>query len=279
MAQDHRSAGERRECPVARVGLRVRPPCGHIALSVVAALIFAGAIVPAARAEQPPGSKPTPRAVIELFTSQGCSSCAPADKVLSDIAGDSSIVAMSLHIDYWDYLGWKDTLAIPRHTARQRGYATARGDREMYTPQAIVNGITQVLGSDRGAIDDEVARSERRHEAFPIAVKVTHDAGGVTIAIPAVSGSANSGEVWLCAISSKVTVKIARGENSGRTMAYSNVVRRWVKVGEWSGAEQTWTIPKEEFAGDNIDRVAVLVQSGRSDTPGPIMGATMLDLR
>ena len=94
-----------------------------------------------------------PRAVIELFTSQGCSSCPPADKLAGELARDPSIIVMSLPIDYWDYLGWKDTLALPGHTKRQRAYAQARGDREVYTPQVVVNGVAHVLGSDKDAIE------------------------------------------------------------------------------------------------------------------------------
>ena len=90
-----------------------------------------------------------PRAVIELFTSQGCSSCPPADKLAGELAQDPSLLVMSLPIDYWDYLGWKDTLANPGHTKRQRAYSKARGDREVYTPQVVVNGMAHVLGSDR----------------------------------------------------------------------------------------------------------------------------------
>src|SRR5215468_7884684 len=88
-----------------------------------------------------------PRAVIELFTSQGCSSCPPADKLLGELARDPSIVALSLPIDYWDYIGWKDTLAKPRHTARQRSYAKSRGDGEVYTPQVVINGVARAVGS------------------------------------------------------------------------------------------------------------------------------------
>src|SRR5437868_14905051 len=90
-----------------------------------------------------------PRAVVELFTSQGCSSCPPADKLMGEFAADPSLVSISLPIDYWDYLGWRDTLADPRHTARQKAYSKGRGDREVYTPQVVVNGSLHALGSDR----------------------------------------------------------------------------------------------------------------------------------
>src|ERR1700730_800026 len=130
--------------------------------SIGAALIFAGA-----------AAAPEPRAIIELFTSQGCSSCPPADKLLAELRNDSSLLTLSLPVDYWDYLGWKDTLAMPGHTARQKAYSQARGDREVYTPQVVVNGVAQALGSDRGEIEKAVAQSHANHSAFSVPVHVT----------------------------------------------------------------------------------------------------------
>src|SRR5712692_7021322 len=112
-------------------------------------------------------AKADPRAVIELFTSQGCSSCPAADKLLGELARDPSIVAMSLPIDYWDYLGWKDTLAKPRHAVRQRAYAQLRGDREVYTPQVVINGVAHALGSDKTAIA-AVSRSIKSPLLLPV---------------------------------------------------------------------------------------------------------------
>ena len=100
-----------------------------------------------------------PRAVVELFTSQGCSSCPPADKLLSQFVSDPSLIPLSLPIDYWDYLGWKDTLADPRNSARQRAYSRVRGDREVYTPQVVVNGSVHALGSDKEAIEAAIAET------------------------------------------------------------------------------------------------------------------------
>src|SRR6516165_825712 len=97
-----------------------------------------------------------PRAVVELFTSQGCSSCPPADRILGELAKDPSIIALSMPIDYWDYLGWKDTLADARFSARQQAYSRVRGDRDVYTPQAVINGSTHVLGSDREGIEEAI---------------------------------------------------------------------------------------------------------------------------
>src|ERR1700751_2667040 len=102
-----------------------------------------------------------PRAVVELFTSQGCSSCPPADKVIGELAKDPSVIALSMPIDYWDYLGWKDTLADARFSARQKAYSRARGDREVYTPQAIINGSAHVIGSDRTSIENAIGTTTK----------------------------------------------------------------------------------------------------------------------
>ena len=111
-----------------------------------------------------------PRALLELFTSQGCSSCPAADKLLGELAADPSLVALSVPIDYWDYLGWKDTLASPGHSARQRAYAQVRGDREVYTPQIVVNGATHVLGSDRAAVEHAVTVTDRNTAVMSVPV-------------------------------------------------------------------------------------------------------------
>src|SRR5205085_12095966 len=123
------------------------------------------------------------RAVVELFTSQGCSSCPPADKLLGELAADPSLVSISLPIDYWDYLGWKDTLADPRHAARQRAYSKLRGDREVYTPQVVVNGVLHALGSDRSAIERAVAQSHGNPATLAVSVLLTVAGGMLTVAL------------------------------------------------------------------------------------------------
>src|SRR5215475_9684275 len=122
-------------------------------------LAYVAAIACASSAIVTPAASGDPRAVIELFTSQGCSSCPPADKLMGEFVADPSLVTISLPIDYWDYLGWKDTLADPRHTARQRAYSAVRGDREVYTPQVVVNGSMHAIGSNKGAIEKAIAKS------------------------------------------------------------------------------------------------------------------------
>jgi hypothetical protein len=216
-----------------------------------------------------------PRAVLELFTSQGCSSCPAADKLLGELARDSSIVALSLPIDYWDYLGWKDTLARPRHTARQRSYSAVRGDRQVYTPQIVVNGSVHALGSDRSAIEDAIDRTQHG-AALPVAVAVTPSGSALDVAVS--NKTEQTGEVWLCGIAKAVQVAIGRGENRGHTVTYHNVVRRWVKVGDLNGAKKTWSVPRSEIEGDGIDAVAVLVQRSAPKGPGSMLGATIAPL-
>src|ERR1700736_43323 len=111
-----------------------------------------------------------PRAVVELFTSQGCSSCPPADKIIGELAKDPSVIALSMPIDYWDYLGWKDTLADARFSARQKAYSQVRGDRDVYTPQVVVNGSVHVIGSDRAGIESAICNTKKADGVMSVAV-------------------------------------------------------------------------------------------------------------
>src|SRR6476660_1327037 len=123
-----------------------------------------------------------PRAVVELFTSQGCSSCPPADQIIGELAKDPSIIALSLPIDYWDYLGWKDTLADSRFSARQKAYSHMRGEREVYTPQVVVNGSAHVIGSDRVRIEGAISDTGKRDGVMSITVTMT--SSGKTRTVP-----------------------------------------------------------------------------------------------
>jgi hypothetical protein len=219
-----------------------------------------------------------PRAVVELFTSQGCSSCPPADRLLGDLAKDPGLIPLTLAIDYWDYLGWKDTLALAGHARRQKAYSHVRGDRDVYTPQAVVNGEVQVLGSDHAAIERAIAQTRHSGATLSLPLTLSLDAGRLTVAAPASQHGNASGEAWLCPITKSVEVAIGRGENSGHTFTYHNVVRRWVKLGAWNGEPATWSIPVADFKSDGVDAVAVILQSGSAATPGPMLGAAFLSL-
>ena len=219
------------------------------------------------------------RAVVELFTSQGCSSCPAADKLLGDLASDPSLVTISIPIDYWDYLGWKDTLAEPRNTIRQKAYARARGDGQVYTPQAVVNGTVHALGSDRAAIERAIAETRTNGAAPSLPVTLALADKRIDLAVPEGTVGSAGAEVWLCGLIKAATIAVGRGENKGRTITYHNVVRRWVKLGDWTGHAKSWSVPMQGLVGNGIDEAAVLLQGGTNEKPRAILGAALAALR
>jgi hypothetical protein len=222
-----------------------------------------------------------PRAVVELFTSQGCSSCPPADKIIGELSKDPSIIALSMPIDYWDYLGWKDTLADSRFSARQKAYSAMRGDREVYTPQVIVNGSAHVIGSDRARIESVIGDTQKADGVMSVPVSMTLSGKQINVSVAA-SGkgpAAAHGEVWICSISKAVPISIARGENRGREITYHNVVRNLLKVGDWNGSSGSWTVPLENISREGVDAAVVYVQDGNRDKPGAMLGAAYTSLR
>ena len=221
-----------------------------------------------------------PRAVVELFTSQGCSSCPPADKVIGELAKDPSVIALSMPIDYWDYLGWKDTLADARFSARQQAYSRVRGDRGVYTPQVIVNGSTNLVGSDRAGIEQAIGATDKVDGVMSIPVSMALAGKQITVSVAASpkAPAAMHGEVWICSISKEVSIAIGRGENSGREVTYHNVVRNLLKVGDWNGSAGSWTVPLENISREGVDAAAVYVQDGNRDKPGAMLGAAYTSL-
>jgi hypothetical protein len=218
-----------------------------------------------------------PRGVIELFTSQGCSSCPAADKLAGELARDPSLVVLSLAIDYWDYLGWKDTLALPGHTNRQRAYSKVRGDREVYTPQVVVNGTTHVLGSDQQAIEKAVTQTHKQAGMLSVPVSLAVADNQISVSVPAAANT-QKGEIWLCPVTRNAPVEIGRGENSGHTITYHNVVRRWVKLGDWTGTARNYKVPVSDVTSAGGDAVAVVVQAGPKEAPSSMLGAAIAAL-
>ena len=221
-----------------------------------------------------------PRAVVELFTSQGCSSCPPADKVVGELAKDPSVIALSMPIDYWDYLGWKDTLADARFSARQKAYSQVRGDRDVYTPQVIVNGSAPVIGSDRAGIEEAIGATRKTDGVMSVPVSMTPSGKQIMVSVAASNKlpAAMHGEIWICSISKAVPISIGRGENGGRELTYYNVVRNLVKVGDWNGSPGSWTVPLESISREGVDGAAVFVQDGSRDRPGSMLGAAYTSL-
>jgi hypothetical protein len=206
--------------------------------------------------------------VLELFTSQGCSSCPPADALLATIARKPDIVAVSFPVDYWDYIGWKDTLANSAFAARQRAYATAHDEEHVYTPQAVIDGLVAVVGSDRGAIEAAISAGKGRDGAVSLPMRLSHSDGALVVDVA--GGDGGPADVVALRVVRSKTIHIGRGENAGRVVTYTNVVRAIDKVGAWTGATATFTLP--ELHADDEGYV-VLLQKGTLEKPGPILGA------
>ncbi len=238
-------------------------------------IVRLGTLIAAFAVALPLAVEAEPRAVVELFTSQGCSSCPEADRLLAELSKDPKVVALTLPINYWDYLGWKDTLADMRNTSRQKAYSRIRGDRAVYTPQLVVNGVAHAPGNDRTAVEQAVQQSRDQTDVLSLPIKLSIDKGLVTVEAPAAPTDTNTAEVWLCPLTRTVKVSIGRGENSGKTVTYTNVVRNWVKLGSWVGAESRWRVPIKELGATDADALAVLVQSGTPEQPGPMVGAAL----
>ncbi len=201
--------------------------------------------------------------VVELYQSQGCSSCPPANAALNSIADRSDVLALSFAVTYWDRLGWKDTFGSPHFTARQQDYAS-NGRGEVATPEFIVNGTYAVVGSNRGALDAAIVRAGSASGGPAI----TANASSVRVEGAAAGAP---GAVWLVRYDPRTReVPIRAGENGGRTLPHRNIVRELVKLGDWRGSAGSFQLPAAHEAGPAS---AVLVQRGPG---GPIVSARRL---
>ena len=247
----------------------------------LAALVFATVATGRAQAEDaaPDAAAPRPiNAIIELFTSQGCSSCPPADELLKTYATTNGVLALSLPVDYWDYIGWKDTLASPKNTERQRAYAKAFGRGPVYTPQAVLNGVTDVVGSDKIAIDRAILKSAKLLEDRRVPVAFQRRSSNLVIETGASPAGSNleQATIWLVVMKKSAEVAIKRGENSGKTISYTNVVREMTPVGVWSGKASSFQLTMAAVMDPDTEDSAVLLQEGASGT-GAIVGAAWLN--
>lgn len=219
------------------------------------------ALVPALlalSAQSAPPVKMTPVAV-ELFTSQGCSSCPPADALIEKLAKEPNTVVLTRPVTYWDALGWKDTLGREANTVLQRSYAARGGEGSgVYTPQAMVQGQAAAVGSSEGKLRRLIA-AEKQKPGPAIAARMTPD-GGRQIMIDQ-DGRANA-TVLVVALKSEAVVRIGAGENGGRTVRYTNVVVDETEVGRWSGGSATITVPGRIMKRAGADRYALLLREG-----------------
>ena len=196
--------------------------------------------------------------VVELYTSQGCSSCPPADRLLSRIARNDNVIALALHVDYWDYLGWKDVFANPDYSNRQRLYAQKWHERSVYTPQMVVQGVNYMVGSRGDEIQRQIMQAEGNDEV--LTVSASNQGAGIRIELAPIGGAAPEADIQLVRYSAGETVMIERGENAGKTIEYVNVVQDWQTLGRWDGAgPAVVNVPSAE-AGDYV----VIIQA-----PGP----------
>lgn len=208
-----------------------------------------------------------PAVVVELYTSQGCSSCPPADEVLSQLVGRKNVIPLALHVDYWDYIGWTDKMASPAYTDRQKAYARAIGSRTIYTPQLIIDGDDRV----EGARPMDVAELIQEHaaQASPVRLMVKRDGARVDISATADAALPKKVLVQLVRYLPEKTVEIERGENAGQTITYHNIVTVWKTLGTWDGAQPV----SMQEAVDGPEPVVVILQE---EGPGAILAAASL---
>jgi hypothetical protein len=217
--------------------------------------------------------------VVELYTSQGCSTCPPADRLLGELAADPSILALSFPIDYWDYLGWKDTNARPEFSHRQRIYARSRGDNAVFTPQMVVNGRQALIGSHGDEVRATLRGLNQAGDTPSVKIGVHIEGDRLVVDLPAAaSDTQDHATLWVASYLKPQTVAIGAGENRDQTVVYHNVVDRWQAVAMWEGQPLTVELPLAEITGPNTAGLAVILQDKHDGKLGPIIGADRLAL-
>lgn len=220
-----------------------------------------------------------PLGVVELFTSQGCPSCPPADRFFVELAGKDDVIALAYHVDYWDYLGWHDTLSTKDNTERQYAYMRAFGARSIYTPQAVINGRAHVNGASRRAVDGTMNMMKSSGNGMLVPIRVTREGDGVIIETGAAEPGARlpaKAHLMLAYFEAPQTIEIGRGRNGGREMTYWNAVSSMQTAGMWHGEARRYELPASEVMKKG--GCAVLLQSVVGDgLPGPIIGAAFVN--
>lgn len=212
-----------------------------------------------------PASAQSP-VVVELFTSQGCAACPPADELIYELTKRDDVIPLALHVDYWDYIGWKDEFGNPAYSDRQRGYAREGGRRSVYTPQMIVNGETDIVGAR--AMELTKAIADHSKKPSPVSLRISREGNVVTIAATSTQMRKNM-VVHLVRYQPERTSSILRGENAGKTLVYANVVQDWKILQEWDGI-----MPLDlEMPVTGPEPLAVVIQQGRF---GPILAAEQI---
>jgi hypothetical protein len=215
-------------------------------------------------------------AVLELFTSEGSSSCPAADALLGKFGTRRRVLVLSYLMDYWDYLGWRDTLARPANSERQRQYARMLGDGRVYTPQVVVDGLMHVNGRDEEAIETAIEAAEVRLAEVKVSVNLRAEGDTLVIDIGAApeNSEKRAATVWLAVAKKVETVAITRGENAGRELNYHHPVRELTPIGTWTGEAITLRLPLKDLKTRGSDYLMVLLQG---EGAGPILGAADFD--
>jgi len=217
-----------------------------------------------------------PEAVIELFTSQGCHSCPPADKLMGKIDREGKYLTLNWHVDYWDYLGWKDIFATPDNTQRQYGYARALRERQVYTPQAIVNGRDHSVGSDERKVRGLATTMAAANKGLTVPIKVEKGQGGMSITIEQ-GDVRETATLHMVFFNKTQEVEIARGENAGKTLKYHNVVGRAQPLGLVKSDGFAMTYPIGEMLKTSFDGCALILQTNDAQgNPSAILGAVVI---
>jgi hypothetical protein len=210
--------------------------------------------------------------VVELFTSQGCSSCLKADDLMGEVADRPGILVLTYAVDYWDYLGWRDTFAKEDYSTRQRAYMKRMSGREVYTPQIVVNGTAEAAAIHADKVDQLIATARRAKGLPSPQIRQRSD---TRISVGSGRFPKGGAEVWLVRYDpTDQAVEIKRGENRGKTMVYHNVVRDLVRLGSWTGKARSYTLPTPETdsAGEGLESV-ILVQGAKG---GRMLGSLSL---
>ena len=242
-------------------------------LILLAGLFLAGLFLAGLALTATPAAAGEKLTVVELFTSQGCSSCPPADSLVGELAERDDVLALSFHVDYWDYIGWKDPYASPRHTRRQKDYRSIFKLRYVYTPQIVIQGTEQKVGSDRSAILKAIDKVKDL-PTVPVRLKSAGGDNDIVVAIPA-RASAETADILMVVFDRKHETPVKRGENEGRTLKNFNVVRAMRRLGTWRGEAVEIPARLSDMGYSGGDVCAVLLQSRDS---GRILGAAMLPI-
>lgn len=234
------------------------------------------ALICAARVAAAGGDIARPVGVVELFTSQGCNSCPPADEVFAGLAQRGDLIALAYHVDYWDYLGWRDTMARPENTQRQHDYRQAFGGRSVYTPQAVVNGRVHMNGAKGRKVAAAIEAMARSGQGPNVLLAVTRRGESLIISVGEAKGI-DEAHLMLVYFDRPQTVEIGKGENGGRKISYWNPVTSIQVAGMWHGKAAEFELPASAVERKGSGGCAVLLQArAKGEAPGPIIGATLI---